>query len=90
MVKNPKNLKKSQEITFNFFYIYSFFYFGTKNCYPLIFPILGGRDLTRALQYSPFQKYKNLEKSQKSPFSYFLLKLSPERKKYAILLVLQY
>jgi hypothetical protein len=26
-----------------------------KKCYPLGFPILGGRDSTRALQSSPFQ-----------------------------------
>ena len=36
--------------------------------YPLSFPILGGRDLTRALQSSLFQKYKNLKKSQRIPF----------------------
>ena len=34
-----------------------------EKCYPLSFPILGGRDSTRALQSIPFQKYKNLEKS---------------------------
>ena len=37
-----------------------------KKCYALSFPILGGRDSTRALQPSPFQKYENLKKSQKS------------------------
>ena len=37
-----------------------------RNCYPLSFPILGGHNLTRALKSSPFQKYKNLEKSQKT------------------------
>ena len=51
--KNPKNvkngqksenLKKSQKITFF-----------EKKCYPLSFPILGGRDSTRALQSTPFQ-----------------------------------
>jgi hypothetical protein len=26
-----------------------------KKCYPLSFPILGGRDSTRALQSTPFQ-----------------------------------
>ena len=26
-----------------------------KKCYPLSFPILGGSDLTRALQFTPFQ-----------------------------------
>ena len=35
---------------------------------PLSFPILGGRDLTKALQSSPFQKYKNLKKSLKITF----------------------
>ena len=40
----------------------------TKKCFPLSFPILEGRNLTRALQSSPFQKYKNLEKSQKTLF----------------------
>ena len=39
-----------------------------KKNFPLSFPILGGRDSTRALQSSPFQKYKNLKKSQKFTF----------------------
>ena len=39
-----------------------------KKCYPLSFPILGGSDSARALQPSPFQKYKNLEKFQKITF----------------------
>ena len=29
-----------------------------NKCYPLNCPILGGRDSTRDLQLSPFQKYK--------------------------------
>ena len=56
MVKKYKNLKKSQKVFF-----FPFFSFAEKKCYPLSFPILGGRALTRALQSSPFQKYKNLE-----------------------------
>ena len=57
-----------------------------KKCYPLSFPILGGRDLTRSLQYSPFQKYKNVKKCQKITFfsffsSFFLLNLFAEKEK---------
>ena len=33
-------------------------------CFPLSFPILGGRDSTRALQSSPFQKYENFKSAQ--------------------------
>ena len=39
-----------------------------KKCFPLSFPILGGRHSTRALKSSPFQKYKNLRKSQNITF----------------------
>ena len=67
MVKNPKipkNLINSQKFTSfqtNFFF------------YPFSFPILGGRDSTRPLQSSPFQKYKNLKKSQKITYFHFFL-----------------
>ena len=53
-------LEKSQKITF----FLNFFIFEReknaekkikKKCYPLSFPVLGGRDSTRALQSSPFQ-----------------------------------
>ena len=59
MVQKAENLKKSQKIS------------KKKKCYPLSFPILGGRDSTRALQSSPFQKYENLKKSQKFTFFRF-------------------
>ena len=39
--------------------------FCRKKCYPFSFPILGGRDSTRALQSSPFQKYENPKKISK-------------------------
>ena len=60
--------------------------------YPLSFPILGGRDSTRALQSSPFQKCENLKKSPKFTFFKFflLLKKKLPTKKIAILLVFQY
>ena len=51
-VKNgqkSENLEKSQKLLF------FFFSFLLKKCYPLSFSILGGRDSTRALQYTPFQ-----------------------------------
>ena len=59
MVKKFENLKKSQKITF----FLNFFLFEKKKnrrkkekiCYPLSFPILGGRYSTRALQSSPLQ-----------------------------------
>ena len=53
-----------------------------KKCCPLSFPILGGRDLTRALQSSPFQKYENLK-------IHFFFPPKKEEKN-AILLVFQY
>ena len=56
---NPK-IQKIKKINLNFFL--------TKKGYILSFPILGGRNSTRALQSSLFQKYKNLEKSQKITF----------------------
>ena len=55
--KNPKILKNL-----------IFFFSQKKKCYPLSFPALGGRNLTRALQSSPIQKYENLTKSQKFTF----------------------
>ena len=63
MVKKSENLEKSQKIAKNhlifFLFIYLFYFFiffaEEKKCYPLSFPILGGRDSTRALQCSPFQ-----------------------------------
>ena len=60
MVKKYENLKKSQKISKNnFFFEIIFFlknnFLPKKKCYPLSFPILGGRDSTRALQSSPFQ-----------------------------------
>ena len=44
MVKQFNSLKKSWKISFC-----------QKKCYSLSFPLLGGRDLTRALQSTPFQ-----------------------------------
>ena len=61
-----------------------------KKCYPLIFPLLGRPDSTRALQFNPFQKYKNLKKSQKSLFSIFFFGEKKIAKKNAFLLVFQY
>ena len=59
MGKKSENLKN-----YFLFLIYLF----AKKCYPLSFPILGGHNSTRALQSSPFQKYKNLKKSQEITF----------------------
>ena len=62
-----------------------------KKCYLLNFPILGGRNSTRALQSSLFQKYKNLKKSREITFFFFLNKFEiKDAKKNAILLVFQY
>ena len=83
MVQKSKNLKKFQKISkfhfFSIFFFFEFFFFFAekkKKCYPLSFPILGGRDSTRALQSSPFQKYENLKKSKKFTFfqNFFFLK----------------
>ena len=50
-----KTQKISKNLFFTFFSSY-FFFFNFKNkCYPLSFSILGGRDLTRALQSTLFQ-----------------------------------
>ena len=45
-----------------------------KKWYSLCFPILGGRNLTRALKASPFKKYNNLK---------FFLKIIKKKKKIA-------
>ena len=79
MVQKSENLKKSQKISKIHFFSKKkiflkkkFFRRKKKNiCYPLSFPILGGRDSTRALQSSPFQKYENLKKSKKITFFQF-------------------
>ena len=68
-----KKIQKSRKISkIHFFFKYFFLVKKKKNLkkkgYPLSFPILGGRDSTRAFQSSPFQKYKNLKKSQKFNF----------------------
>ena len=58
--KISKYLKKS--------FFFNFFVLLCRKCSPLSFPILGGRDSTRAPQSSPFQKYVNLKKSQTITF----------------------
>ena len=62
MVKKSKNLQKFQKISKNQFFQKNFLkdlFFAEKKkkkkCYPLGYPILGGRDSTRALQFTPFQ-----------------------------------
>ena len=47
------NLKKSQKITIKIYWRRK--KFSRKKCYRLSFPILGGRNLTRDLQFIPFQ-----------------------------------
>ena len=73
------------------------FFFLQKKCFPLSFPILGGRDSTRALQSSPFQKYKNPKNLKKSLFFQKKRNFKEEEKvsqnkklKNDILLVFQY
>ena len=75
MVKKSENPEKSQKISkihffCNFFSFLKkiFFQKKKKKCYPLSFPILGGRDSTRALQSSPLQKYENLKNLKNSLF----------------------
>ena len=63
MVKKPENLKKSENIPKIDFKKIKEEKKMKKKCFSLSFPILGGLDSTRALQSSPFQKYKNLKKS---------------------------
>ena len=66
--ENPEKSQKISKIHFfcNFFSEKKKKNRAKKNrFFPLSFPILGGRDSTRALQSSPFQKYENLKKSQK-------------------------
>ena len=56
MVKNPKitkNLKNS--LFFKKKFLDFFFTEKKKKCYTFSFPKLGGQDLTRALQSTPFQ-----------------------------------
>ena len=50
-----ENLKKSQKIPFFNKKNVREKKIAEKNCYSLSFPVLGGRDSTRALQSSPFQ-----------------------------------
>ena len=86
MVKKSENLEKAKKSPNSVFSIFfsEFFGFAEKNiCYPLNFPILGGSNLNRPLQSSPFQKYENLNKSQKITYFHFFL-----QKKYAIFLFL--
>ena len=47
--------KKFKNSLFLIFYFLKFFLLLKKKCYPISFPILGGRDSTRALQSTPFQ-----------------------------------
>ena len=50
-----ENLKQSGKITFFLEFFFGKKMFAEKKNYPLSFTILGGRDLTGALQSSPFQ-----------------------------------
>ena len=77
--KNLKNLKNS--LFFKMFFLEVYFF--AEKSYPLSYPILGGRDSTRALQSSLFQKYENLKK-----LLFWIL--FAKEKKIAILLVFQY
>ena len=92
--QNYKNLKKSPKITFK--KTKTIFWKekekGQKKCYSLSFPILGGRDSTRALQSSPFLKYKNLKNNFYSKKKFKEKKLPQEinKIKNVILLVFQY
>ena len=63
-LEKSENLKKYQKIQINHFFFKKSQNFENicfaekkkkKKCYPLSFPILGGRDSTRALQSTPFQ-----------------------------------
>ena len=56
MVKKSENLKNLENSLKTTFFIFFFVCRKKeKKCYPLSFTILGGHDLTRALQSSPFQ-----------------------------------
>ena len=61
MLKKIDNLEKSLKKSFFSSNYYFFFYLPEEKklpeekCFPLSFPVLGGRNLTRALQSSPFQ-----------------------------------
>ena len=63
MVKNSENPEKSKKNSLKKMGGDIFILPKEKNCYPLSFPIFGGRDSTRTLQSSLFQKNKNLKKS---------------------------
>ena len=70
MVEKSKIPEKSQKYSFSIIFFYFFFnlfyfFFAKKKCYPLSFPVLGGPDSTKALQSSPFQKYKNIKNLKK-------------------------
>ena len=57
MVKKIQNLEKSWQFSKHHFLsnTFNFYLFFVKKSYLLSFPILGGRDSTRAFQFSPFQ-----------------------------------
>ena len=63
---NPEktNQEKSQKSLKNLFERIVFCW--GKKCYTLCFSILGGRDLTRALQYSPFSEFRGVAWSWRS------------------------
>ena len=61
-VKKFENTKKYQKVSKVPFLIFLLNFLAEKKCDPLSFPILGGRNSTRASQSGPFQKYHNLEK----------------------------
>ena len=54
-VQPVSEIQKSEKISKNHFFPFFYFIFFKKKCYSLSFPILGGRDLTRTLQSTPFQ-----------------------------------
>ena len=60
-VQPVSEIQKSQKITFLQKKFLDKKIVAKKKCYPLSFSKLRGRNLTRALQSSRFQKYKNLE-----------------------------
>ena len=53
--KGPSSHQKKHFFSKKNLFLTKFVLLAEKKCYPLSFPILGGRDLTRALQSSPFQ-----------------------------------
>ena len=62
--KWSKNLKISKKLKKTNFFLYIYFFKENfcqkKKCCPLSFWILGGRDSTKALQSSPFQRSRSL------------------------------